>query len=166
VVFWISLLILWAYDDFSNLVSIVSWLMFALVIVNLPAFMTEKVEVGNESLKMAKRFTHRRRRTFYDVFEQNDITREIPYTCIEKVTSTGMSSLLVRSTESMPSSITSLPVNDDFLFKTYPYMPITIYIDAYGASATATVLNAIERHAPQAIFDTGADLMRRGYFSW
>lgn len=166
VVLLISLVILCAYEDFSNLLHSVPWLIFWSVVWNLPAFMDEKIEVGTESLKIVQRFTRRRRKTFYDVYEQNDIACEIPYVQIDKVTCSGTGSLLIHSSESIPASIHSLPVDDNFLSATYPYMPIIFLVDAYGAHATATVLDAIERHAPQAMFDTGADLMRRGYFSW
>jgi hypothetical protein len=44
--------------------------------------------------------------------------------------------------------------------------PMMIDANLYGVRGLAAVLDAIERHAPQATFDTGADLMRCGYFSW
>jgi hypothetical protein len=115
-------------------------------VVGLPTF-REKIEVGQDKLKIIR-----------------TLTNEIPYANIEKVTCPEgiMRSLRIYVSEPMPSTIA-------FLFEKDKFDNLTDYdisVECYRAHDVAAILGAIQQHAPQAKFDTGADLMRRCYFSW
>ncbi len=73
---------------------------------------------------------------------------EIHYSAIDRVESPGFRNLHIYY----------------FHEEKHTYLPIEA--QEYGVKGLAAILTAINKHAPQAQFDTEADLMRRGYFSW
>ncbi|HEY0076891.1 MAG TPA: hypothetical protein VGB77_22595 [Abditibacteriaceae bacterium] len=147
IILWISVVLLCAYIDLSDLLNTIPVLIFLFLLPQLIklgstlGFRT-KIELESDKLKEITTFTFRKKTEAG--FDEENVTEEISYADILRVETSKLNSLSIYSGESS----------------------MMVSVDLYGVRALATISGAIEKYAPQAKLDTGADLMRRGYFSW